>query len=263
MAMGTLWIPIEAYEGITNADVKLPYWGFIVACLFLSSGYFLDDGLRINGFLRKTIILKSNSFDTTITVMFGDVFDQDGWKAIPVNNFFDGTVDDVLISHSSLHGKVIDRFWSGDGDAWYSEVDSELTNIPFDEVQRPRGNTKKYPIGTSAAIISGTQRFLFVVLGQTDISDNTTLATSDSLICAVRGMLKRARSVCAGRPLNVPLMGSGLSRVGIKSAILVDIILAAIFEETKKAKITDSIVIVLPNEKQHEINLGAIERDWK
>ena len=76
-------------------------------------------------------------------------------------------------------------------------------------------------------------------------------------------MLKKARTVCSNEPLRIPLMGSGLGRIGIKNAIVVDLILAAIVEETKLAKITDSITIVLPNEKSTEINLGSIARDWK
>lgn len=75
-------------------------------------------------------------------------------------------------------------------------------------------------------------------------------------------MLSKARSVCAEQPLIVPLMGSGLSRVGIKSSILINIILAVLFEETKRSKITDSIVLVLPKDKLNEINLGAVVRDW-
>jgi hypothetical protein len=58
-------------------------------------------------------------------------------------------------------------------------------------------------------------------------------------------------------------MGSGLARVGIKNAILVDLLLVAIFEESQASKVTDSITIVLPLEKKPEIDLGAISRDWK
>lgn len=263
MAMGTLWIPLESFEGISNADVGLPYWAFILVSLILGSGYFILDGLRLNGFLRREITLTSNSFDTTITVKFGDIFSKRGWKAISVNNFFDSVVDDVLIAHSSLHGKAIDEFWSGDGGAWQREIDAEIMGTPFEEVQRSRGNTRRFPVGTTAGIISKNQKFLFVAFGQTNISDNTTDATTDSLARAMRGMLEKARSKCAGQPLNIPLMGSGLSRVGIRSAFLVDIILAVVFEQTKQSKITDRIVLVLPKNKQHDINLGAIERDWK
>ena len=263
MAMGIFWVPIEAYEGLTNFDVVLPYWVFILVSLGLGGGYFLAEGLTLNGYLRRQIAITSNSFDTKIIVKFGDIFKHDGWKAISVNNFFDSIVDDDLVSRASLHGQVINTFWSGDSEAWQTEVDSDLSEEIFELVQRTKGNTRKYPVGTTVSSSSRGHKFLFVVLGQTNVDNNVANAMTDDLIRSVRGMLSKARSVCAGQPLVIPLMGSGLSRVGIKRAILIDIILAVVFEETKKAKITDSIVLVLPKRMLGEINLGAVERDWK
>ena len=88
-------------------------------------------------------------------------------------------------------------------------------------------------------------------------------ASAAALVIAIRGMLQRARAVCSNEPLYIPLMGSGLARVGIKNAILVDLILAAIFEESQQSKVTESISIILRDEKYSEVNLGAISRDWK
>lgn len=263
MAMGAFWVPIEAFEGLTNSDVVLPYWGFILVSLGLGGSYFVVEGFYLNGYIRRRITITSNSFDTKITVKFGDIFKHDGWKAISVNNFFDSIVDDDLVSRTSLHGQVINTFWSGNSEAWQREVNSDLSEAEFEYVQRTKGNTRKFPVGTTVSSSSQGQKFLFVVLGQTNVENNVASATTDDLIRSVRGMLSKARSVCAGQPLVIPLMGSGLSRVGIKSTILIDIILAVLFEETKKAKITDSIVLVLPGEKMSEINLGAVERDWK
>ena len=263
IAMGFLWIPIESYEGVSNTDVVLPYWGFLSVCLVLGLIYFLVDGLRFSGYLRTSVTIVSNSFDSTIIVRFGDIFKHEGWKAISVNDFFDSIVDDDLVSRTSLHGTVINTFWSGDSEAWQREVNSDLSEATFECVQRTKGNTRKFPVGTTVSSSSKAQKFLFVVLGQTNVDDNVASATTDDLARSVRGMLSKARTVCAGQPLIIPLMGSGLSRVGIRSAILIDIILAVLFQETKKAKITDSIVLVLPREKIGEINLGAVERDWK
>ena len=50
--------------------------------------------------------------------------------------------------------------------------------------------------------------------------------------------------------------------MGIKNNILVDLILAAIFEETKNNKVTSEIRIVLPKEKSSEINLASLQKDW-
>ena len=69
--------------------------------------------------------------------------------------------------------------------------------------------------------------------------------------------------MCAGAALNIPLLGSGLSRTGIKLNILVDLIMMVIFEESKKAKVTEEIRIILPKNKTKEIDLNTLQKDWR
>ena len=223
---------------------------------------FIIDGHCVGGFLKKKIVISSNSFDTNITIKFGNIFAQEGVKAIAVNNFFDSIVDDDLVSRRSLHGEVIQRYWNGNSVRWQAQVDDDLNDEEFDEIPRAKGNVRRYKIGTTARASAGDEEFLFVALGETNLDDNVSHATAASLIASVREMLVRARAVCANRPLNLPLIGSGLSRVGIKNAVLVDLILTAIFEETKARKVTDSIVLVLPAGKRAEIDLGETQRNW-
>ena len=261
--MGALWLPIEAYVGLSITDLLIPFWAFLLASVVIGTGLFFVDGHFATGFLKREIIISSNSFDPTVVVKFGDLFKQNGWKAVAVNNFFDSIVDDDLVSQSSLHGQVITEFWFGNSTKWQNQVNEDLKTLKFEEVGRLKSNTKKFPVGTTAKASSKEHNFLFVALSETNINNNVAYATAESLMRAVRGLLAKARSVCSNQPLNIPLMGSGLSRVGIKNAILVDLILTAIFEETKQSKVTSSIIIILPKEKRRDINLGAISRDWR
>lgn len=260
--MGALWLLIGAYEGLNNTDVKLPFYCFLIFSLAAGIILFVVDGYFLTGFLKNRIEITGNGFDTKIFIKFDDLFAQSGWKAIGVNDFFDSIVDDDLVSSKSLHGHVINTYWSNKSDDWQKKINAALKNAPNEDVKRSKGNLKRYPIGTTASATTDNQKMLFVALGETDTGNNVTTATAESLICAVRGLLQKAREVCANEPLYVPLMGSGLGRVGIKNAILVDLILVAIVEETKQSKITNSITIILPIEKKPEINLGNFTRDW-
>ena len=104
---------------------------------------------------------------------------------------------------------------------------------------------------------------MFVALGKTDKNTNVTSADAKALISAIRGLLHKARKVCSNQPLVIPLMGSGLARVGIKPSVLLDLILTGVFEETKSEKVTGDIVIVLPKNIKSKINLGTTLRNWK
>ena len=262
IAMGALWLPIEAYEGLSNTDATLPFYCFVILSIVVGIGFFALDGYHLTGFLKSHVNIKTDGFDTDVSIIFGDLFAQEGWKAIAVNDFFDNIVDNDLVSSRSLHGIAINKYWPDDRENWRKQVNSSLKNYPHEKENRSKGNQKRFSIGTTATAISDGQKLLFVALGETNVANNVTTASAESLICAVRGLLNKARTVCANEPLYIPLMGSGLGRVGIKNAVLVDLIITAIVEETKQSKVTSSITIVLPNDKKSKINLGNITRDW-
>ncbi|WP_412050266.1 macro domain-containing protein [Hoeflea sp. Naph1] len=262
IAMGLLWLPIEAFEGLSNSDVNIPYGCFVALSVVVGIGFYFLDGHYLTGFLKKRIEIKSHGFDTKIFIEFADLFAQEGWKAVGVNDFFDSNVDEDLVSSKSLHGHVIKTYWPNERQDWQKQINASLKNERPTKENRPKGNDRRFPIGTTGCATVGNNKFLFVALGRTDASNNVTTASAETLICAIRGMLTKARAVCSYEPLSIPLMGSGLARIGIKASVLVDLILAAVLEETKQAKVTGRITIILPKDKEEEINLQSYARNW-
>jgi O-acetyl-ADP-ribose deacetylase (regulator of RNase III) len=261
-ALGTIFLPIEAYEAISDENVTIPFGCFIASAAALAIAYYIVDGYFLTGFLKKKIEIKNHGLDTRIFVEFGDLFSKDGWKAVATNDFFDSDVDEDLVSSNSLHGITIKRFWKNRQTDWQNQVNASLNGTAFEKESRSKGNTNRYPIGTAATAITSSQKFLFVALGKTDSLSNVTTANAESLIRAVRGLLQKARAKCSYEPLAIPLMGSGLARTGIKHSVLVDLMLAAIHEESRLGKVTNKITIVLPTEKERELNLKHYERGW-
>lgn len=260
---GALWLPLEAFEGLNNTDVRIRFDWFAVGSIVLGSIIFFVDGLFVSRFLRKEAMISSNSFDSKIHIKIGDLFKQDGWIAIGVNNFFDSVVDGDLVAQSSLHGHVISKYWSGDSIAWQEQVDTALHGVKFTKKKRDKGNAKRYPLGTTASVIHGNRKFLFAAIAKTDRETNVASANAEALIRAVRGMLRKAREVAAHEPLNIPLMGSGLARVSIKDSLLVHLILTAIFEETKGSKVTSIINVILHEDNAETIDINAIAEGWE
>jgi hypothetical protein len=261
--MGTIWLPIEAYEGLSNSEALVSFKAFLILSVLLGVVLFLIDGYFIKGFLKQKITISCNSHNTKIHVSFGDLFEKNGWKAIGVNNFFDSVVDEDLVSSKSLHGYVIKTYWPNSNEKWMEEIHASLEGEVSELVERSKGNKSKYKIGTTASAIAGDDNFLFVALGNTNIETNIARANAANLVMAVRGMLRKARSCCSNQPLYIPLMGSGLSRVGIKDSVILNLIIVAIVEELKRGNITSNINIVLPYDKKSDINLGDTLRNWK
>ena len=261
--LGLFWLVLEPVIGLAGKSIDLTYWQLFGWSAAFGIVWLVIDGLWFSGFLKQSIEIKSNGFDTRIVIKFGDIFHEDGWRAIAVNDFFDSIVDDLFVSSKSLHGILLQRYWAGNVDDWNRQVEEQLTRAPYLSERRNSGKQNRYEIGATVAVKKDDNKFLCVALSRTDISNQETKANSSDLHQAVRGLLQKARSVCGDEPLSMPLMGSGLSRVGIKNNILVDLILTAIFEETKNNKVTSEIRIVLPKEKASEINLASLQKDWR
>ncbi len=265
--LGFVWLFLETFYALGPAhESKVGFMAFLFAGLMLGCIWFAVDGWYVTGFLKRSIEITSNAIDAPITVMFGDVFAQDGCKAVSVNEFFDSAVDEKHVASNTLHGAMLTQCWAGNTADWDRQVAQDLTNTsPVDVVatRPPPGKRNRYPIGTTASVTRNGHAFLCVVLTRTCTTSLEASATSDDLQHAVRGLLAKARTVCSGRPLNIPLLGSGLARTGIKPNIIVDLMLLAIFEESRTRKITNHIRIVLPIAMRTRIDLTTIGKDWR
>jgi len=213
---------------------------------------------------KSRIGLKINANRTEISVYFGDLFKQQGWKAIAVNEYFDHLLDDMHVAKKSLHGKALQLYWANNAEQWYTSIIDFLCrhSISGSPVKRECGNSLQFPIGTTAALNHQNNKFLFFALSYTNIKNYEAQASLQSLCEALKGCLNRARSVCAGEPLNLPLIGSGLSRTGLSYYMLINIILSIVIESSKEKEITSEINIVLPKDLRHEIDLNVIQQTW-
>lgn len=261
-SFGAIFLLLEAFEVLTDGNIMMPFAWFLVIGVLPGVSYFLFDGYRLSGFLRREVEIPNPDVGTKIVLKFGDIFAQDGWKAIGVNDFFDSIVDEDLVSSRSLHGHVLSIYWRDNRSDWEKQVAASLRNQSGQRVSRSKGNRLRYPIGTAARACTDEQKFLFVALGETHPSNNVTTANAEMLIKAVRGMVAEARAACSMEPLAIPLMGSGLARVGIKNSVLVDLIIAAVLEESRHGRVTGEINIILPFDKALHINLKDHVRNW-
>ena len=260
MGLGTLWMFIEPYEGLENTDFHMGYFWFLGVSALIGIGIYLVDGLWVSGFMRNIARIK-NDYGTEITLKFGDIFESDGWIAISVGDFFNSAVDEDLVSSKSLHGITLKKYWNGNTSDWQKQIDASLKGVQSTTEPRRKGNRRRYPVGTTATATADDKKFLFAALGCAD-ENNVTSNNVEGLIRAVRGMLVKARAACSMEPLNIPLMGGGLSRIGMHEAVLVDLIITAVMEESRKSKITNEIRIVLPLNLRDTLNIKQYERKW-
>lgn len=216
------------------------------------------------GTLKTRVTLKSHVSDSSIGIVFGDIFDGDEMVVIPVNEYFDGELGDH-VSDRSLHGKFINNILGGKASWFYDLVDHALALKPVrpQKQQRNSGRDERYPIGTVISVDVKDKRFLLAVLSHTDLETLKAFATLQDLMICLDGIWKEIHIKSSGRIAKIPLIGSGLSGVGLPPNVLIDTILMSYFDNTKiMRKIADKVVLVLHPTLKGQINLSDVKRKW-
>jgi hypothetical protein len=255
LAYSALWTVIES---IAFFYPELPLQGWMPHAIFIGISIVIGV-VRI--YQPNKISIKINTSDTVLNIYYGDVFEPKGYTAIAVNEYFDSELGEP-VSEKSLHGMVIKRYFGGHPEAFDSAVLANLEGCEYEQVDRNRGNCKKYPIGTTASIPANEHKFLFFALSHTNIETFKASADLATMITAIHGLFEKSRNSTGGEKLILPLIGSGISGVGLPATQLLQLIVLTIIDETKKRQICKEIDLVLHESRFEEIDLETIKRQW-
>jgi hypothetical protein len=222
-------------------------------------------GLAYSAFkIRRPLSILFNIIhtNTKLEIKFSDIFEEDGIRVIAVNEFFDSEIG-LPVSERSLHGIFISKCFGGHPEAFDNVISDELSQIPCETIKRSQGKDRKYPIGTTALIPVNTDRYICFALCRTDVGTCKAEADVPTLWRALEGLYSKARNCLGGAPLILPLVGSGLSGIGLPVRDLLDLIVLSVITESKKNQVTTLIKIILTPDRFEEIDLGEINRYWR
>jgi len=200
--------------------------------------------------------------NTTIEILFGDLFQMEGLRAIAVNEFFDSAIGRP-VSDRSLHGTFLTRCFGGHPEPFDKQVDAQLSDLLVSEVPRKEGKRKRYPIGTTVLMDVASDQYILFALACTDTESHKASADVGMLWSALECLLRRARTECGGRSLNLPLVGSGLAGVGLPPRDILNLIILCTVAETKTRQITLRIRVVLHKDRFDEIDLRVFKSNWE
>lgn len=158
----------------------------------------------------KSVDIKINR--VCLTIKYGDLFKQEGLKVIPVNEYFDTTVDNKIISKSTIHGKFILANYPSVQHISIldNEIDKELKGIESESnSDRSIGKNVKYPISTSIEV--GGEYILTAFTKYDDY--NIPYLNNDDYLLFLHKFWDEINKINSGRVVNIPLLGTGLSRI--------------------------------------------------
>lgn len=256
VAFSVMWTLIEGLNHfVPEIQIKgLVALGMIV---LISVGYALKQVWK-----PSKVEIKISNSNATIEIVFGDLFQFEGIRAIAVNEFFDSKLGRP-VSDKSLHGIFISKCFGGHPESFDKQVEEQLKATESVNVEKVEGKTKKFPIGSSALIAVNQDRYLAFAFAKTDPTTCKAYSDVTMMWVALHQLWQRARVESGGHILNVPLVGSGLSGLGLPTRDLLNLIILSAITETKTKPVTKRIRIVLHRDRFDDLDLRDVKQHWE
>jgi len=239
-------------------SVQIAGAGPLVVGIIISIGWGLKKVWKPS---RATIRIANSS--TCIEVAFGDLFLQDGVRAIAVSEFFETELG-TPVSEKSLHGAFLKRHFSGYTESIDAQLAGELQKEQSVEVStKACGKKRCYPIGTTALIRVNSERYILFALTKTNHANCKVYSDVELMWRALHRLWQRARAECNGYPLTLPLVGSGLAGLNLPTRDLLNLVILSAITESKAHEITQQIRIVLHRDRFEGIDLREVKEHWE
>lgn len=217
---------------------------------------------------KKKLELEINK-RTRLYVQKENLMDANGVKVIPVNEYFDTHNGDGIINPSSLHGKFISLF-DGRIHELEQKVKNQLSQIQPLPSNRQRTMVpglpqKRYPLGTCIRIADNEDTYMLVAITRFDENEHVDVATEEYPEI-IRKMFNGIEHLQDGKPIYLPLIGSGISGYQLTNMQLLDT-LVQMAHNADHLAVTQGIHICIYDDKQMDsLNLNIIKylyNRWK
>ncbi|EMF0150342.1 macro domain-containing protein [Enterococcus hirae] len=159
---------------------------------------------------NKRTKIKLDISGTSIWIKSGNLFEQEGLKVIPFNEYYDTQVDDKIINHYSLNGQYIDKYWNkpiAQLDELIFENKRLKESIIENDVER-EGKPTKYRLGSLIVI---DDEYVLTAFSKFNKDNDAQLTVNDYLDFLIQ-FWNRINSIYAQKKVVVPIFGSGITR---------------------------------------------------
>jgi len=177
--------------GISFTSILDNVWSIVLATIFALVLSYVIAVVWKWWHIKNSITLKIRGIKVTIDQ--GNIFERDGWKVIGVDDTFSTSEDDMVISNSSLHGKLLKRLRdTGKIGAFKDAIEKDTRNVSL-------GSVKTYED--------------YMLLAWTHLnSDNEAHIDNSNYESILRKMWTEIGRVYSGRAISLPILGDGITR---------------------------------------------------
>ncbi|MBO3741161.1 macro domain-containing protein [Actinoplanes flavus] len=213
--------------------------------------------------LRRTL---HGAQPSTVSVVVGDLLaEDDAHLVIGFTDTFDTDArQDVVISGGSLQAEAARRFFGDDRGLLDRRLRNALAEVQPEgretRAAKRRGKLIRYPVGTVAVLRAGG-RLLFAVAYSRMGNDLVARSSEQDVAVSLERLWDAVYLHGQLRPVAVPLIGAGLSRISSATPDQLIMTLAGSFAvRNRAARISPELRIVLRPEDVPRIDLGRLAR---
>ncbi|PZM66934.1 macro domain-containing protein [Paenibacillus dendritiformis] len=212
---------------------------------------------------NKLLKVELSVNNSTLVVKIGDIFEEEGFKVIGFNEYFDTIVDNKIISEKTLNGRYLKETVIDIEELdKLIESDEQLKEkIVGRNENRVRGKKNKYKLGS----IIQDGEFLLTAFSRFD-SDNRAFLYMNDYINFLLNFWNEIDIVYAGRSISMPLMGSGVTRfkefTNITDQELLELLLWSFKISRIKFTYPSKVTIVIHESRKDKINFYKLKEPF-
>lgn len=236
-----------------NEDFSWWKWGLIICGVFVVLSIVIYLFLRKSGHRAYSTVINGKP----VVIKIGDIFEEAGWKVIPCNERFDTEVDDHIIAHNTLNGKMIDNYVDD-----VEKLKETINNAAYDSSRLVPHNVNEktvYPLGR----IIPYKDFLMLAFSHFDENETAYIGIGEYEQLLIR-MWVEIRRVYAAKPINLPLIGGGVTTInGLPEKNYSELLKCMLCTlRSSKFQADQGITIVLSQDVIDQIDMNMIKEEF-
>lgn len=234
---GVLWLLVEATSYFIDAEastkIKEFWWAFLVAGIVISV-------IRLIPKHRFSYIVDDR--DVTVELVVGDIFNENGPVIVGSNTNFVTSAD--VISPKSIQGIFCSKYFPSMQPV-NDQINSQVQKLPCD-------------YGTTITIRGSSKIGYFCAIAEIN---NSGVAKSniENLRISLGGLWSYLSGSAEKDIINVPILGSGFSRISAKREELVKELLLSFFAAISESTFCDGIRVVIHPSDVKKYNIDILE----
>ncbi len=237
---------------IDNIIPNLEWWSRLLIILPTYAVFVIISFAVLRLAVRNGFTIKIRGIP--VTIKQGDIFKAEGWKVIPFNEYFDTTVDEVIISSATLNGIFINKYVDNINEL--QEAITKAGNSPSALKKYRKDNRSAYPLGR----IITYENYMLLAFSHFNEQNIAHISKPEYEHCLLL-MWKEIRRTYANRPIYLPLVGSGITSFDdIPEKSNLDLLKCIICTlRASGENINQPITILLTKEVMKELNIYEVQ----